>query len=375
MSPLLYEKGIRALFAGGGTAGHIVPAINIAVRLKERYPGSTIFFAGTQAGMESVLVPRHNFSFLPIKAYPFRGGLFRSINFLLKFPSAVLEALSVIRGTAPEIVVGTGGYVSVPVVFAASILRIPTLIQVQNVVPGFASIFLSFLVDEINVGFPGAKGRFFWRSSKKVLVSGNPVNTKPPEKIKEQIINEMNLHQDYFTILVTGGSQGAKVINRVVLALAKGRYLPDGFQIIWQTGEANYEEIAKEQESFTLPVYLTPFIENMNEAYYISSLVICRAGALTLSEIACWGLPSIVIPYELAGRHQYMNARYFEKMGASTIIKEKDLSANNLAKEIIKICNNEQKRLTMIRAARRIARENATDFVVDRIVDLVFKRR
>ncbi|MGB9561259.1 MAG: undecaprenyldiphospho-muramoylpentapeptide beta-N-acetylglucosaminyltransferase [bacterium] len=370
----MYEKGVRVLFVAGGTAGHIVPAINIANRLRRRYPGSSIFFVGTESGMESILVPRY-FPFQAIKAYPFRGGIGRLTNFLVRFPGSVLESIKVIKGLVPDVVVGTGGYVSAPVIVAAKLLGIPTLIQVQNVTPGLASRFLSFFADEIAVAFPATRKKFFWRSPRKVILTGNPVNVAPPERIREDIINEMNLHKDFFTILVTGGSQGSRSINNVVLSMVKGKYLPDGMQLIWQTGRASYDDISKEIELFTIPVYLTPFIERMNEAYAISSLIVCRAGALTLSEVAAWGLPSIVIPYRGAGRHQAKNAKYFAKVGASVVIKENELSAGTLSREIIKIYHNEQKRVSMIRAARRIARENGTDIIVDRIIELVFKRR
>jgi len=371
----LYEKGIRALFAAGGTAGHIVPALTIAERIKERYPSSTIYFVGTESGMEGALVLKRGFSFLTIKAHPFRGGLKRVVNFLTNFPSSLSEAISVVRGTDPNVVVGTGGYVSVPTILAAKLLGIPTLIHIQNVSPGLASLCLSFFASEIHTAFPGTEKRIFWRSRKKLFVSGNPVTVRLPEKVRDEIINEMNLHHDFFTILVTGGSQGSKAINRAVLDIVKASLLPDNIQIIWQTGYANYDEIENQREDFRMVVHLAPFFENMNEVYSVSDLVICRAGALTLSEVASWGLPSIVIPYRGAGGHQKKNAQYFERAGAAVVIPENELSAPTLAREIIKIYTNEPKRHSMIRAARKLSREGGTDFIVDHIVNLVFQRR
>ncbi len=335
--------------------------------------GSTIIFVSTTGRMEHLIYER-GYPLFKIDIAPFTASFGSMLKFIFSFPSYLWEAIKLIGGVDAEVVVGTGGYLTVPFILAAWLMRRPTLIHSQNYLPGWATRFLAFFATEVHLSFPGSKKYLFWRIRRK-FVTGNPVLVKRPYNTKPELLNNFGLHENFFTIFVTGGSQGAVSLNKVVLRLISSPMLPSACQFIWQTGEAHYEEIEKRRDDFAYPAYVTPFFKDMNEAYFMSDVVICRAGALTLSEVIAWGLPSIVIPYPYAGGHQLKNARYLERQGACVVIEEVQLTAELLAMEITKIFLNEAKRTSMLNAARSLSRETAVEVLVDRIVELALKRR
>ena len=318
--------GIKAIVTAGGTAGHINPAIAIAKQITSH--GGEVLFIGKEGGMETDLVSKEGFPIKCIKVAGFKRSLSPSnIKTVALAAKGLAETRKIIKDFAPDIVIGCGGYVSGPAVFSAAMMKIPTLIHEQNVFPGMTTKILSRAVDRICVSFE--ESIKLLPGKKKAVLTGNPVregilNVNPTTAKSELGINEP-------TLLVFGGSLGAKKINDSMLELIKTK-TPD-FRIIWGTGKRYYEEIMESLKNIELgdKITITPYIYNMDTVMAASDIVVSRAGAIAISEICAMGKCSVLIPSPyVTNNHQEHNAAALQSAGASVMLRENELCADLL---------------------------------------------
>ncbi len=356
---------MRYLIAGGGTGGHIVPALNIARALIKFDIEAQFLFIGTEQGMEYKIVPDAGFDLKIVDAKPWNG--ISSLRNIFKSSGQVKRILKNFRCDA---VIGTGGYVSAPAVIASKMARKPLFIQEQNTYPGLATKLGSVFAQRVFLGFEQAK-KFLWRKSRAVI-TGNPAVLVIPNSDKESARRKFGLMQDYRTILLTGGSQGAASLNEAMKLIIEERKIPPNTQIIWQCGERGFSALEEWLAGRDLPIALRPFIEDMGTAYLAADMVISRAGALTLAEIAIAGLPAILIPYPYAAAdHQRANAKFFANTGAATIIDQKDLSPSILSVAIAEILENSSLMQKMSNAAKYLAKPDAAKNIASEIIKTI----
>jgi len=361
------------ILAGGGTGGHIYPAIAIASEIKCRFPDSEILFIGTRKGLEKELVPRNNFNLEFISA----KGLARSLRkelFFLPFYilKSLLESRTILRKYQPDIVVGTGGYVSLPVVLMASLQRKKTLIQEQNSYPGISTRILSLVASRVCLSYQDST-RYF-PLKRKLRVLGNPIRKEIISGNKEEGLKKFDLNPDKKTVFILGGSQGSRKLNQ---ALREGiSYLeqPGDIQLLWQTGSKDFEEIRDSMKGANVASTVLPFIQDMSLAYAVADLLVCRSGALTLAEVTACGKPSILIPYPFAtADHQRYNAMSLKEKGAAEVILEKEIKGENLAILIVGLLKDENRLKEMSKNAKMLAKPMAASQIVDEMEELLSK--
>ena len=333
MSSLL---SVRILFAGGGTGGHLYPAIAIANRISELLKDNAnvnIAFVGTKRGLEYRI--KDNLGY-PLHLINMRG-ISRSlapINLLIPFVLIIglLQSAILLKKFRPDLVVGTGGYVSWPVLKMAAMLGIITVLQEQNSFPGIATRSGAKKAKRIYLGFEDA-ARFLSDSS-NAIVTGNPVRSEIGHGSKQKAIGQFKLHPDKKTILVLGGSQGARAINNAVLKSLESNKWAGDAQLLWQTGKRDYKDVTAKVSELQWDGALFPFANNMQDIYAAADIVVARAGALTLAELTACGLPSILIPYPFAaGDHQRKNAESLSARNSAVVIDENDLSEKDILVE------------------------------------------
>jgi UDP-N-acetylglucosamine--N-acetylmuramyl-(pentapeptide) pyrophosphoryl-undecaprenol N-acetylglucosamine transferase len=362
----------RLIFAGGGTGGHLFPAIAIADRVKQMLGNKMtvkILFVGTKRGLEYRM--REDLGY-PLHIVNMRGiirGL-TLLNLLVPFVvvMALIKSASLLKSFRPDLVVGTGGYVCYPVLRVAAFKGITTLLQEQNSYPGVATRQLAGRARKIYLGFE--KAREFLRTNAEVIVTGNPVRTSIAEGDREKALEHFGLSPDRKTILVLGGSQGARSINNAVLYSLDKEKLNQGVQILWQTGRRDYKEVEEKAAEKTSNCALFPFAHQMEQVYAAADLVIARAGALSLAEITACGLPSILIPYpHAAGDHQKKNAEDYVTRGMAHMIEEKDLASIDLISEATDLLGSDKyRRMKEAIAAEVAGRKPAVDVIAQDII-------
>jgi UDP-N-acetylglucosamine--N-acetylmuramyl-(pentapeptide) pyrophosphoryl-undecaprenol N-acetylglucosamine transferase len=353
-----------ALIMAGGTGGHVFPALALARELRAR--SWQVVWLGTRRGLEARLVPAEQIAVEWLSVSGLRGkGALVWLSAPLKLARALLQALAVIRRRRPALVVGLGGFVAGPGGVAAWLLRRPLLIHEQNAIAGFTNRCLAHLARRVLTAFPGS-----FASPVHAQVVGNPVRREiaelpPPSQ-------RFALRQGPTRVLVVGGSQGATRLNAMVpFALARAA-TTQPFEIQHQSGERWIEAARRNYAEAGMPVRLQPFIEDMAAAYGWADLVICRAGALTVSELAAAGVGAILVPFPAAtDDHQTRNAAFLVDDGAAVMIAERELSAERLASELVRLCNGRARLLAMAERARALARPRATQDLADACADLV----
>ena len=371
---------MRVLVSGGGTAGHINPALAIADKIKSEDPGAVIEYVGTPDSMESRLVPNAGYGFHAVKVRGFRRKLsLDNIDAAIKAVTSVAHAKKIIREFEPDVVIGTGGYVSWPVVKAAAKMGVPTLIHEQNAVPGVTSKMLSKYVDRIMISFESSR-EFFDCDPDKLELVGNPVSEKMLNADKTEMRKLLGIPQNAVVVLSAGGSLGAKRVNEAVYELITGyTSKSDGIYHFHATGRGGYEEQAelyrkagfKDIDSETLKkgnVTVKKYIYNMPELLASADIVVCRAGAMTLSEIASLGKAAVIIPSpNVTNNHQYKNAKVLADGDAAVLIEEKDLTGGLLIEKVRAFAENP--------AYRAVTEQNIRKFAVlgtlDRIYEIV----
>ncbi len=352
---------MKVLIAGGGTGGHVFPGIAVAEELKHQRRNCEVVFVGTRGGLEAQAVPEAGFRI----RYVVSAGFNRRRWWEWPWAALVnlfglLQALWVVLAESPQVVLGTGGYVSAPLSFAARLLGRPLVLQEQNSIPGLANRLLARIANEVHLSFLEARTWFARKDNLKV--TGNPVRAHILSGDHETAMREFALTPGRLTVFVFGGSLGARRINEAAieaLRRLKGRL---EVQFILQTGRPDYERVLAAVQAEGLPATVMPFIKNMHMAYAAADLVVCRSGAMTLAEIAVCGLPSVLVPYPFAAHnHQEVNAANLVDRGAAVCILDGELTGERLAKEIAHLLADRQALSRMSANARLFARPDAAE--------------
>jgi len=352
---------MRIIIAGGGTGGHVFPAISIAEEISERSQEDDILFVGTERGMENQLLLKKGYEIKHISSRGFVGrGLFKTVIAFFYAFKGLFDSISIIRSFRPDVVLGVGGYVSGPLVLGAVLLRIPTAICEQNTVPGVTNRILGRIVDKIFASFDSSVLYF---PSRKVLITGNP--------IRKEILNSTYSSQntESLSVLIFGGSQGAYSLNHSV-PKAFSRIENKKISIIHQTGGKDFNFVKNLYSDYEINAHVLIFIDDMAEAYAKSDLIIGRAGAGTVSEITSLGKPSILVPFPYAAHnHQLENARILESLDAAVLIEDKDATPEKLALTLTKLLD-EDKLNIMAANAKKLGKPEAARVIVDELYNL-----
>ena len=356
------------LFAGGGTGGHLFPGIALAEEFKQRDPEIKIVFAGTRRGLEARVIPEIGYPLVFLKVQGLVGvkGLKR-LKALFNFPKAVIQALILLVRYRPTLVVGLGGYASAPVLLAAMVAGLPWVLQEQNAFPGLVNRLLAPFAGAVFIAFDKAREQL---KSKKIYNYGNPLRAHLQTQAVEK---DKKAGADGFNILVVGGSQGARVLNQVVpqaVAALAGQY-PD-LQIVHQSGKHGFAEVNRAYADSNCQVEVKEFINDIGSCYLAADLVICRAGALTLAELAEVGKAAILVPFPHAAHdHQLFNARAFAEKGAAIVQIESEFTVAGLQEEIERLITNPKSRKEMSQAAAELARPQARAEIVRQCFELI----
>ncbi len=357
---------MRVLIAGGGTGGHLFPGIAVAEEVSTRNRDNDVVFVGTDRGLEARVVPKAGYKFETIPVFGLKGvGPLRFLKGLLALPRAFFASWRLLRAYRPDVVLGVGGYSSGPVVMAAWILGIPTAIQEQNALPGFTNKVLGWFVRAVFVSFDEAR-RFF--PARKVHMVGNPIRAKLLDNYLRS-----RLEHPHFTVLVFGGSLGAKGVNsRMLEALDHLGDLKDELQFTHQTGKADLEAVRQGYAQKGFRADVLEFIDDMSTAYAKAELVICRAGATTVAELTVCKKASILIPFPYAtDNHQEVNARALVDAGAALMFRESELDGKKLADAIRALKGDPERLHKMERAAGLLGRPEAARELADVCVELM----
>jgi UDP-N-acetylglucosamine--N-acetylmuramyl-(pentapeptide) pyrophosphoryl-undecaprenol N-acetylglucosamine transferase len=365
---------MRMLIAGGGTGGHLFPGLALAEEVKTRHPRNEVLFVGTPRGLENRIVPRNGFPLELIDVGPLKGqGKLGTLRGLGRIPRALWQSRRILRRFDPDVVVGVGGYASGPVVMAAWMMRIPTAVQEQNALPGFTNrtlghfaraCFIAF--DEARAGFPPARTHLL----------GNPIR----RAFLDNYLHSKELSGQRLSVLVTGGSQGAHVLNLRVaeaierLAPAFGQRL----SVLHQTGEKDLPEISRRYHALAgtgLTARAAAFIDDMAGAYAQADLLVCRAGATTIAELTVCKKPAILVPFPFAADdHQTVNARSLVSNGAALLLPERDLTGEKLAGELRGLLEDRERLRRMARQSGLLGRPEAAREIAEVCVSLCARR-
>ena len=370
---------MRVIISAAGTGGHINPALAIANKIREKEPDSEIIFVGTNRGLENDLVPRAGYELKRIEAYGFKKELsFENFRHIFRTLKSTKEVKKLIDEFKPDIVIGTGGYICGPVFAAARAKKIPSVLHESNAYPGKAVKVFSKEVDAVLVGFEEVKEKL--PGAKKVVFVGTPTKIKKMDisvSDKNKILNEIGIKNNLPIVLVFGGSQGAQAINEAVVKLIKQKLNGD-YQIIWATGQNQYDIVKENFENENISVKniknvkVLPYIYNMEEMLNIADLIICRSGAMTITEIAICAKPAIFIPLpSKSANRQEDNARVLEKLGAARIILNNELNEKRLADEINDVIKNTENLKKMGKLAEKIAPHDVEEKIYEEIQKIV----
>jgi len=363
------SNGLRLIIAGGGTGGHIFPGIAVAKELMKRYPASEVLFVTGGKRIESDLLRDAGISRVPIMVEGIKGrGLINILKAMIKLPCGFFQSLLIIKKFSPDLVLGVGGYSAGPVCLAARIMGKKTAIHEQNSFPGVTNRLLSRVVDRVFISFKESAFRF---PDGKTCFTGNPIR-EGFMPVKEGVKQGAK----GFTILVTGGSQGASAINAAVIeALKMLKDRGSAPRIIHQTGQADFEKVLREYREKGLEGDVKPFIKDMPEAYRQADVFIGRAGAGTVFELAALGKPSILIPYpHAADDHQTANARMLADIGGARIITQDKLNPVKLAEIITGFMEDRASLEKMGEQAVKAARPDAAKDIADQIEEMIGTR-
>ena len=355
----------RVVFAGGGTGGHLFPGIAVARALVRRHPDAYVVFVGTGRGIEARALAREGFRFEPIRSTGLvgksPGAIARTVALA---PLTVLDAARVLRRARPDLVIGLGGYSAGPVVLLAALAGRSTMVMEQNAVPGMTNRLLAPVVRAAAVSFEATTSCF----GTKAFVSGNPVR----EGFFAAARIDRAARAGPPAVLVLGGSQGAHTLNVALVAAAPGlAAMSGGIRIIHQTGERDRDRVRGAYRQAGVHARVEAFFETLHEQMRAADMVVCRAGATTLAEVAAAGLPAVIVPLPTAaGDHQRRNAAVFAAAGAAEVIEEIDLE-RRLAPRLTALAGDRGRRTAMSRVAVRMARPDAVDRVLRRAEQLM----
>ncbi|BDD03500.1 undecaprenyldiphospho-muramoylpentapeptide beta-N-acetylglucosaminyltransferase [Aureibacter tunicatorum] len=363
----------RVIISGGGTGGHINPALAIANEIKKRNPQAEILFVGAKGRMEMERVPKAGYEIKGLWIDGIQRSLsFRNLMFPLKLIVSLIHSWLILRKFKPEACIGVGGFASGPLLYMATVLKIPTLIQEQNSYAGLTNKLLGNRIDKVCAGFEKGMERYFPKN--KVVATGNPVREDlvEVEKIDEnEALNYFGLQSNRPVLLVIGGSLGAKSVNLAMSKCVKN-LLDQGLQVIWQTGKFYYDAIVEEQANLAEDPHLKimAFVERMDFAYRVADVVVSRAGALSIAELEVVGKPSIFVPSpNVAEDHQTKNAESLLDQNACLLVKDSELDTK-LEKQIIDLVENTSLMKELADNMNKVSKPYATKKIVDEIEKL-----
>lgn len=369
---------MKIMISGGGTGGHIYPALTLINTLKIKYDNVEFLYIGTKKGLESDIVPRENipYQYITVEGFKRKITLY-NFKVLYNAIKSFFKARKIINDFKPDVVVGTGGYVCGPVLLAAATKKIPTIIQEQNAMPGVTNKILGKFVNNICLGYEKAKNYF---QKEKVIVTGNPIRDDFLIKKSSADYKSLDLDENKKTILISGGSRGAKSINDASISMLKKYLNREDLQIILITGSNDFNHYMKKLAEDNIDLKKYPHIKILDYAYNmpkflrVADLCVLRAGASTLSEITAMGKASILIPYPYAAaNHQEVNARELEKNKAAKVILNKDLNEEILYNTINEILTDEAQLKNMERESLKLGKPSASYIISEEIVKLTKK--
>lgn len=385
----------RFVIAGGGTGGHIYPAIGIAQALQRLNPEVDLVFIGGDDRLESTLVPQQGFQFLPIKVEGFPRSLtLKWIPVIIKVFQGLLQSIKYLKRFKPDVVIGTGGYVSGPVLFAGWLLDIPIAIQEQNVSPGLTNSILSRFANAAFLALPPDTHRF---PENIIQITGNPIRPEITDcSRKDEIYSKYRLDPNLTTVFVMGGSQGARAINTAMINASAliAEHISHAqqdmdiehfmsivdskktqLQIVHQTGESDVEDVKASYTTHGIPHHVQPFFNQVEEIYSIADLMICRAGGMTVSEVTACGIPTIFIPLPAAiGNNQVLNAETVANAGAATMLEQDTLRNDVLVNELFRIITNTDIYEKMRSSSLSLGRPFAGDTIAKSISQLTLEK-
>ncbi|AJY76369.1 undecaprenyldiphospho-muramoylpentapeptide beta-N-acetylglucosaminyltransferase [Paenibacillus beijingensis] len=349
---------MRIVLTGGGTGGHIYPAVAVGRQLTQEDPATKLLYIGTKKGLESRIVPEQDIPFEAIDITGFRRKLsFENVRTVLRFLQGVRRSKKLLREFKPDAVVGTGGYVCGPVVYAAAKLGIPTLVHEQNAIPGLTNRFLARYADVVAVSFKESERHF--ERAKRTVYAGNPCATHVLRASRSKGFASLGLPDNSTVVLMVGGSRGARAFNEAMIEMAPLLGRLKDVQFVFVTGEIYYErttEQIKKVSAGPIPyLHLVPYLNNMPEVLAASTLVVSRSGASSLAEMTALGMPSILIPSpNVTNNHQEANARSLMEAGAAEMVLERELSGPLLLERIDTILKDKARLQKMRTAAKRL---------------------
>ncbi len=366
----MQRRELRVIISGGGTGGHIFPAIAIANALKKMNPANQFLFVGANGKMEMEKVPAAGYKIEGLNISGIQRKLtLKNLTLPLKVIGSILKAKSIIRKFSPDIAVGVGGYASGPLLYAATAMKIPSLIQEQNSFAGITNKILAKRVKKVCVAYEGMD-KFF--PKEKIIITGNPVREEMTmiDGKRQEALNYFGLNTNRKTILVIGGSLGALTINNSIAEGLK-HFSEKNIQLIWQTGNA-YGEKAKilvDQTGYA-GIKTFPFIQRMDYAYALADVIISRAGASSVSELALVGRPAILVPSpNVAEDHQTKNAMALVEKNAALIVKDVE-ARSNLINEAIKLIDDKEKQILLSENIKKLAIHDSADRIANEVYTL-----
>ncbi len=364
---------MKVLITGGGTGGHIYPAISIAKELEKNYDNIEILYIGTKKGLESELVPKAGIKFKTITVSGFKRSItIENLKTIKNLAVGLIESQRIIRMFKPDIVIGTGGYVCGPIVLMASLMNVKCAIHEQNVIPGITNKILSKFVEKIFISFEDSRAHFNVKSN-KVVFTGNP--------IRDDFLDNSNMHRfdgnsksNKFKILSFGGSRGAKTINETMLETIKEiNNIPD-IHLTHITGKYYYNDFMDSINNIKLNsnIKILPYVDEMPSLMKSSDIIISRSGAITLAEITALGRPAILVPSpNVANNHQEYNAKVLEKHGAAVVLLEKQFNYKNLIDLLLSFKNDKIKLEAMGVNSKKLGIPNANKNIIINLLSIL----
>lgn len=362
---------MKVLLAGGGTGGHVYPAIAIANKIKEHNPDCEILFVGTKNGIESEIVPKAGFELKTVTVQGFKRKIdFDNVKRVFKLCKGLEQSRRIVKKYKPDIVIGTGGYVSGPVLFNAAMSKKVTIVHEQNSFPGVTNKILSKVATKVLTSFEDSHKRFPEKSQDKLVLTGNPVRKEILQARKYISRKNLGISEDKKMVLCYGGSGGSEEINDAMRLVIENMVKED-VAFIFATGKVYYEEFIESIKDIELKPYqrVMPYLDNMADGLAASDIVIGSAGAISLAEITALGKPSIIIPKAYtAENHQEYNAKSIEAQGAGIAILEKDLTPQSLNEAVFKLLGDKELLIDMANNAKKIGKPEAIDLIYNEIM-------
>jgi UDP-N-acetylglucosamine--N-acetylmuramyl-(pentapeptide) pyrophosphoryl-undecaprenol N-acetylglucosamine transferase len=370
----------RILFAGGGTGGHLYPALALADAFQRMEPRTEVFFVGARRGVEARVLPERAVPHVLLPFEPIRRDRpWQNWRLVPAMFGSLAGLARAFRSFQPDLVVGTGGYASGPAVGWGILTGLPTAVQEQNSFPGLTTRWVAPRTRQIHLAFPEARGYLKPGPRTEVFELGNPIQPPDPSISREQAREHFGLGSGVVALIV-GGSQGARPINDALLAdlaaVADGTLPPhsEGFELLWATGPSNYDGVAAQIATMDVStwVHVVPYIERMPYALAAADLAVSRAGAMALAELCAWGIPSILVPFpHAAANHQHHNAVALDQAGAAIVVPESELAGGRLWTELTGLAASPQRRSTVAERARGRGRPDAADRIVEALAKLL----